>query len=144
MKKIGLTIYALNVFHTGKYHIEKKQGHLTFIDMLSAFSKEQGSFPAPVLVFHETKDAEVGFRKAKIESHAALLHNRTAFLFHHLFLFANPVLQLPTLHIMCIVSLQIVSKHCRQIRVICLIYTDIEILRCPASFCHTARIKMLK
>ena len=60
------------------------------------------------------------------------------------FLFANPVLQLPTLHIMCIVSLQIVSKHCRQIRVICLIYTDIEILQCPASFCHTARIKMLK
>lgn len=59
-------------------------------------------------------------------------------------LFTNPILQLPTLHIMCIVSLQIVSKHCRQIRVICLIYTDIEILRCPASFCHTARIKMLK
>ncbi|WP_279221033.1 MULTISPECIES: hypothetical protein [unclassified Clostridium] len=39
MKKIGLTIYALNVFHTGKYHIEKKHGQLTFIDMLSAFSK---------------------------------------------------------------------------------------------------------
>lgn len=28
MKKIGLTIYALNVFHTGKYHFEKK--HLVF------------------------------------------------------------------------------------------------------------------
>ena len=40
MKKIGLTIYALNVFHTGKYHVEKKHGHLTFIDMLSAFSKQ--------------------------------------------------------------------------------------------------------
>ena len=39
MKKIGLTIYALNVFHTGKYHFEKKHGHLTFIDMISAFSK---------------------------------------------------------------------------------------------------------
>lgn len=25
MKKIGLTIYALNVFHTGKYHGEEKQ-----------------------------------------------------------------------------------------------------------------------
>ena len=126
--------------------LKRNKGHLTFIDMLSDFSKllKQDSFPAPVLVFHETKDAEVGFRKAKIESHAALLHNRMAFLFHHLFLFANPVLQLPTLHIMCIVSLQIVSKHCRQIRVICLIYTDIEILRCPASFYHTTRIKMLK
>lgn len=40
MKKIGLTIYALNVFHTGKYHFEKKHGHLTFIDMISAFSKQ--------------------------------------------------------------------------------------------------------
>lgn len=39
MKKIGLTIYALNVFHTGKYHGEEKHGHLTFIDMLSGFSK---------------------------------------------------------------------------------------------------------
>ena len=39
MEKIGLTIYALNCFHTGKYHIEKKHGQLTFIDMLSAFSK---------------------------------------------------------------------------------------------------------
>lgn len=39
MKKIGLTIYALNVFHTGRHHFEKKQGHLTFIDMLSDFSK---------------------------------------------------------------------------------------------------------
>lgn len=33
MKKIGLTIYALNVFHTGKYHGEEKHGHLTFIDI---------------------------------------------------------------------------------------------------------------
>ena len=39
MKKIGLTIYALNVFHTGNHQFEKKQGHLTFIDMLSDFSK---------------------------------------------------------------------------------------------------------
>ena len=49
MKKIGLTIYALNVFHTGKYHVEKKHGHLTFIDMLSAFSKlyNRAVFPPP-------------------------------------------------------------------------------------------------
>ena len=66
------------------------------------------------------------------------------FLFHHLFLFTNPILQLPTLHIMCIVSLQIISKHCHQIRVICLIHTNIEVLRCPTSFCHTTCIEMLK
>ena len=36
-EKIGLTIYALNVFILESITLKKKHGHLTFIDMISAF-----------------------------------------------------------------------------------------------------------